>query len=161
MFWRNSSFWQIGLVCKASSVVSHQTRWHNKRILIKDYSVSRDFPWIENHKLNLQLHLLCDSSTFLFGLLQFALGLVKKYFESFFILCYFQFVYFHLYAFFPSFTFHSYTSFTFNSFLYFLFVCFSFAYFSLVYFSFVYSSLVHFSFTYFYISFIQFWKIVE
>ena len=55
MFWRNSSFWQIGLVCKASSVVSHQTRWHNKRILIKDYSVSRDFPWIENHKLNLQL----------------------------------------------------------------------------------------------------------
>ena len=39
------------LVCKASSVASHQTRWHNKRILRKGYSVPRDFSWIENYKL--------------------------------------------------------------------------------------------------------------
>ena len=31
--------WKIGLVCKASSFISHQTRWHDKRISIKFYSV--------------------------------------------------------------------------------------------------------------------------
>ena len=42
---------QIGLVCIASSIASHQTRRHNKRISIKGYSVPRDFSWIENYKL--------------------------------------------------------------------------------------------------------------
>ena len=58
MFWQNNRFWQIGLVCKASSVASHQTRWHNKRILIKGYSILRDFSWIENSKLIL----MCKST---------------------------------------------------------------------------------------------------
>ena len=29
----------------------YQTRWYNKRILGKDYSVPQDFSWIENYKL--------------------------------------------------------------------------------------------------------------
>ena len=29
-----------------------QTRWYNKRILRKGYSVLRDFSWIENYKLH-------------------------------------------------------------------------------------------------------------
>ena len=32
-------------------VVSHQTRWYNKRMLTKGYSVPREFSWIKNHKL--------------------------------------------------------------------------------------------------------------
>ena len=32
-------------------VASHQTRWYNKRMLTKGYSVPRDFSWIENYKL--------------------------------------------------------------------------------------------------------------
>ena len=38
-------------LCKASSVASNQTRWYNKRILRKSYSIPRDFSWIENYKL--------------------------------------------------------------------------------------------------------------
>ena len=38
-------------VCKASSVASNQTSWYNKRTLRKEYSVPRDFSWIENYKL--------------------------------------------------------------------------------------------------------------
>ena len=44
----------IGFDVKASFVsrpMSHLIRWYNKRILIKGYSVPRDFSWIENHKL--------------------------------------------------------------------------------------------------------------
>ena len=40
-----------GLVCKASSVTSHQTRWYNKKNFKKSYSVPRDFSWTENYKL--------------------------------------------------------------------------------------------------------------
>ena len=32
-------------------VASHQTRWCNKRMLTKGYSVLQDFSWIENYKL--------------------------------------------------------------------------------------------------------------
>ena len=46
LFWRNSRIWQIGLVCKASSAASHQTRWHIKRISIKGYPIPRDVSWI-------------------------------------------------------------------------------------------------------------------
>ena len=49
---RNNRIWQIGLVCKASSVTPHQTRWYNKIISIKDYSIPLGFLWIENCKLN-------------------------------------------------------------------------------------------------------------
>ena len=55
MFWRNNRIWRKGLVSKSSSVMSNQvlqqTRWYNKRILKKGYSVPRDFSWIENYKL--------------------------------------------------------------------------------------------------------------
>ena len=44
LFRRNNRIWCKGLVCKASSVASHQTRWYNKRILR-----TRDFSWIENY----------------------------------------------------------------------------------------------------------------
>ena len=37
----------------ASRLVSRLIRWYNKRILIKGYSVPRDFSWIENYKLYL------------------------------------------------------------------------------------------------------------
>ena len=36
----------------ASSFVSHQARWHNKRASIKGYSTPRDFSLIESYKLN-------------------------------------------------------------------------------------------------------------
>ena len=36
----------------ASRPVSRLISWYNKRILIKGYSVPRDFSWIENYKLN-------------------------------------------------------------------------------------------------------------
>ena len=56
MFRTNNRIWRKGLVCKSSSVASNQviwqTRWYNKRILIKDYSVPWDFSWIENYKLS-------------------------------------------------------------------------------------------------------------
>ena len=42
----------IGLVCMVSSVTPHQTSWHNKRISVKDHSISLDFLWFENYKLN-------------------------------------------------------------------------------------------------------------
>ena len=41
-------FWQIGLICKASSVASHQTGWHSKKNLNKRLSFWHDFSWIEN-----------------------------------------------------------------------------------------------------------------
>ena len=40
---RNNSFWCKGFVCKSSSVASYQTRWCNKRILRKGYSVPTGF----------------------------------------------------------------------------------------------------------------------
>ena len=33
---RNHRIWKIGLICKASNLVSHYTRWHSKIILLKD-----------------------------------------------------------------------------------------------------------------------------
>ena len=33
MFQRNNRVWKIGLVCQASSFVSHQNMWHNKTVL--------------------------------------------------------------------------------------------------------------------------------
>ena len=45
----------IGFEVKASFVsrpISRLIRWYNKRILIKGYSVPRDFSWIENYKLS-------------------------------------------------------------------------------------------------------------
>ena len=54
----NNRIWRKGLVCKASSVASNQTRWYNKRILVKGYSVPRDFSWIENYNLNTWVYLL-------------------------------------------------------------------------------------------------------
>ena len=36
---------------KTSNVASNQTRWYNKRILRKSYSVPWDVSWIENYKL--------------------------------------------------------------------------------------------------------------
>ena len=61
MFQRNNSAWHKILVCKASSVVSHQTRWYNKRILRKGYSVLRDFSWIENYKLIYELYIIISN----------------------------------------------------------------------------------------------------
>ena len=53
MFQRNNRIWC--LVCKSSSVASNQviqqTRWYNKRISRKGYSVPRDLSWIKNYKL--------------------------------------------------------------------------------------------------------------
>ena len=63
------------LVCKSSNVASNQviwqTRWYNKRILKKGYSVPRDFSWIENYKLNVVLNielllLICFVEEFVF-----------------------------------------------------------------------------------------------
>ena len=55
MFWRDNRIWRKGLICKSSSIASNQviqqTRWYNKRILIKGYSVPSDFSRIENYKL--------------------------------------------------------------------------------------------------------------
>ena len=51
MFRRNNRIWRKGLVCKSSIVAYITTRWYNKRILIKGYSVPGDFSWIENYKL--------------------------------------------------------------------------------------------------------------
>ena len=48
LFRRSNRSWLKGLVCKASSVASQQTRWYNKRMFRKGYSVPRDFSWIEN-----------------------------------------------------------------------------------------------------------------
>ena len=48
-FRRNNRIWRKGLV--ASRAASRLIRWYNKRILIKSYSVPRDFSWIENYKL--------------------------------------------------------------------------------------------------------------
>ena len=47
----NNRIWLKGLVCKASSVAFRQSRWYNKIILTKGYSVPRDFSWTENYKL--------------------------------------------------------------------------------------------------------------
>ena len=44
-------FEKIRLICKASSIASHKTRWHNKIILIKEYSIPLDFPLIEIYNL--------------------------------------------------------------------------------------------------------------
>ena len=49
---RDNRIWQIGLVCKASSVVSHQTRWYSK------ISIPRGFSWIEKYKLIWQLNII-------------------------------------------------------------------------------------------------------
>ena len=49
---RYNRIWQIGVVCKSSSVVSHQTRWYNK------ISIPRDFSWIEKYKLIWQLNII-------------------------------------------------------------------------------------------------------
>ena len=63
MFWRNNRIWRKDLVCKSSRVASNQmiqrTRWYNKRILRKGYSVPPDFSWTENCKLirKTQVHL--------------------------------------------------------------------------------------------------------
>ena len=46
LFRRNNRIWQIGLVSKASNVTPHQTRWHNKKISVKGYSIPLDFLWI-------------------------------------------------------------------------------------------------------------------
>ena len=55
MFRRKYRILFKGLKCKSSNVASnqmiYQTRWYNKRIFIKGYSVPRDFSWIENYKL--------------------------------------------------------------------------------------------------------------
>ena len=55
MFRRKYRILRKGLICKSSSVASNQmiyeTRWYNKRIFIKGYSVPREFSWIENYKL--------------------------------------------------------------------------------------------------------------
>ena len=50
LFRRKNTIWRKGLVCKSYSAVSNlviqQTRWYNKRILRKGYSVPQDFSWI-------------------------------------------------------------------------------------------------------------------
>ena len=51
MFRRNNMIWRKGIVCKASSVASPQTRWYIKRMLTKDCSAPRGFSWIQNYKL--------------------------------------------------------------------------------------------------------------
>ena len=51
MFLWSNRVWHKGLVCKASCVASHQTKWCKKRILRKVYSVQHDFSWTENYKL--------------------------------------------------------------------------------------------------------------
>ena len=55
MFRRKYRILRKGLIYKSSSVASNQmiykTRWYNKRIFIKGYSVPREFSWIENYKL--------------------------------------------------------------------------------------------------------------
>ena len=51
LFGRNNRTWRECLVCKGSTVASHQTNWHNKRMLRKGYYGLRDFSWIENYKL--------------------------------------------------------------------------------------------------------------
>ena len=58
MFQRNNKIWKIDLVYKTSSFVSHQIKWHNKRISIKGFSIPRDFSCIENYKL-LWRNMLC------------------------------------------------------------------------------------------------------
>ena len=47
---RNNSIWCKSLVCKSSSVAFYQTRWCNKRILRKGYSVPTGF--LMDWKLN-------------------------------------------------------------------------------------------------------------
>ena len=44
-------FQLLSYCCKAPSVVSHQTRWYDKRILRKGSSVPLYFLWIENYEL--------------------------------------------------------------------------------------------------------------
>ena len=46
-----NQIWRRGLVRKASSVASYQTRCYNWRMLTKDYSLLWDFSWTENYKL--------------------------------------------------------------------------------------------------------------
>ena len=54
MFQWSNRIWCKGLVWKSSIVPSNQviqwTRWYSKRILIKNYSVPREFSWTENYK---------------------------------------------------------------------------------------------------------------
>ena len=50
-----SRIWRKGLLCMASGVVSHQTRWYNKRIYRKIYSVPWEFSWIKNYKTDMDI----------------------------------------------------------------------------------------------------------
>ena len=63
LFRRNNRIWRKGLVCKASSVPSNQTRWYNKRILRKGYSIPRDFLWIENYKVKVAKQLYSNHTS--------------------------------------------------------------------------------------------------
>ena len=49
-FQRNNRIWCKGLIFKAPSVASHQTRWYNQKNVNK-MPVPQDFSWIENYKL--------------------------------------------------------------------------------------------------------------
>ena len=51
LFRRNNRIWREYPVCKASTAVSDQTKWYDKRMLTKAYSVPRNFSWIENYQL--------------------------------------------------------------------------------------------------------------
>ena len=47
----------ICLVCKTSTFACHQTRWDNKRISMKAYSIPRDFYGLKN--LNCNIRYIC------------------------------------------------------------------------------------------------------
>ena len=50
-FRRNNRFWRKGLACKFSSISFHQSKWCNRKVLRKGFSVSQDCSWTENYKL--------------------------------------------------------------------------------------------------------------
>ena len=58
MFQRNNGNWRKGFDCKSSNVASN-----HKIILIKDYSVPRDFSWTENYKLRVFIKTLIKTSS--------------------------------------------------------------------------------------------------
>ena len=49
LFQNTNMVWKIGLVWKATSFFSHQTKWHNERISIKCYSIPQNFSWIKSY----------------------------------------------------------------------------------------------------------------
>ena len=51
MFRRNSRIWRKGFACKVSSILFHQSKWCNRKVLRKSFSVSQNCSWTENYKL--------------------------------------------------------------------------------------------------------------